>query len=76
VTPELPLLLDDVIDPVAVVNEYRRLCDEYGYPEGVSFRVLLDHDYRQGAQLRELIPDQRDRARAADQHSLLKQARA
>lgn len=51
---DFPLLLDDVIDPVAVVNEYRRLCEEYGYPEGVSFRVLLDHDYRQGAQLDQL----------------------
>jgi hypothetical protein len=60
----------------AIVAEYRALCAEYGYEPGVSFRVLLDHDYRQGAQLRELIPELPDRAHAANQHSFLKGARA
>ena len=63
---DLPLLLDDVLDPVAIVNEYRRLCEEYGYPEGVSFRVLLDHDYRQGGQLEQLGFPQRVKARGRD----------
>ena len=28
---DLPLLLGDVLNPVALCLEYQRLCDEYGY---------------------------------------------
>lgn len=59
--PDFPLLLDDVIDPVAVVNEYRRLCDAAKLPEGTSLRDLMDFAWRQGAQFRELTPDLTDR---------------
>lgn len=52
--PDFPLLTRDRLDPLTVVAEYLRLCEEYGYPVGVSFRMLLDHDYRQGAQLHRL----------------------
>jgi hypothetical protein len=73
----LPLLNDQGdLDEAACAAEYRRLVGEYGYDVGVSIRVLLDHDYKQGAQLRELIPDQRDLAHEVLRHSFIKGASA
>lgn len=63
---DLPLLTRDRVDPALVVAEYLRLCDEYGAIPGVSFRELLDHEYRQGAQLHQLGFTERVRSRGRD----------
>jgi hypothetical protein len=51
-----------------LLDEYRKLCRDYGYPDGAPIEVLLAHDYCQGAQVLELIPELEERKREVLRH--------
>ena len=49
-TQDLPLLLGDVLNPVALCLEYQAVCAARGHVEGTSLWAVLEHEWRQGAQ--------------------------
>lgn len=53
---ELPLLLDNVLNPIPLCVEYEAVCARLGFVVGTSLEDLLAHQWAQGAQVAALEP--------------------